>query len=243
MRFLLVFSRTAAVFTFVPIPGFRAGPDAARLLMSLTLAMVLTPLAPPLAVPTLGTLVWWVIQEFCLGLTVGVALSFVAEGTQTAAQMAGLQAGFSFASTIDPTTQADSSVLSVLTQLLSGVLFFSLGLHRQVIAIFVESLRTRPPGSYFLTPSAAAGIWRFGSAMFSMGVRLAMPVLALLLIIDVAFAVIGKFNAQLHLLSLAFPAKMLAGIATTAAALAAAPVLLNGFATQVMTSLAHLLTR
>ena len=45
-----------------------------------------------------------------------------------------------------------------------------------------------------------------------MGVRLALPVVALLVMVDVALALLGRLNAQLQLLSLAFPAKMLTAL-------------------------------
>jgi flagellar biosynthetic protein FliR len=43
-------------------------------------------------------------------------------------------------------------------------------------------------------------------------VRLALPVVALLVMVDVALALMGRLNQQLHLLSLAFPAKMLTAL-------------------------------
>ncbi len=45
-----------------------------------------------------------------------------------------------------------------------------------------------------------------------MGVRLALPVVALLVMVDIALALLGRLNAQLQLLSLAFPAKMLVAL-------------------------------
>ena len=45
-----------------------------------------------------------------------------------------------------------------------------------------------------------------------MGVRLALPVVALLVMVDVALALLGRLNSQLQLLTLAFPAKMLAAL-------------------------------
>ena len=51
-----------------------------------------------------------------------------------------------------------------------------------------------------------------GSNLFSVGVRLALPVVALLVMVDVALALMGRLNAQLQLLSLAFPAKMLVAL-------------------------------
>ena len=48
---------------------------------------------------------------------------------------------------------------------------------------------------------------RLGATLFSVGMRLALPVVALLVMVDVALALLGRINAQLQLLTLAFPAK------------------------------------
>ena len=58
-----------------------------------------------------GQLVVWAIPIIGFGLTVGLAVAFLTEGFQMAAQSIGLQAGYAYASTIDPTSQADASVL------------------------------------------------------------------------------------------------------------------------------------
>ena len=39
-----------------------------------------------------------------------------------------------------------------------------------------------------------------------------MPVVALLILVDVSLALLGKLNSQLQLLTLAFPAKMLVAL-------------------------------
>ena len=46
------------------------------------------------------------------------------------------------------------------------------------------------------------------SNLFSVGLRLALPVVALLVMVDIALALLSRVNAQLQLLTLAFPAKM-----------------------------------
>jgi flagellar biosynthetic protein FliR len=48
--------------------------------------------------------------------------------------------------------------------------------------------------------------------MFSVGVRLALPVVALLVLVDFALALLGRLNQQMQLLALAFPAKMLTAL-------------------------------
>ena len=45
--------------------------------------------------------------------------------------------------------------------------------------------------------------------MFSTGVRLALPVIAVLVMVDISLALLGRINSQLQLLMVAFPIKML----------------------------------
>jgi flagellar biosynthetic protein FliR len=152
-----------------------------------------------------------------------VAVSFLLEGVQMAAQMIGLQAGYSFASTIDPTTQADTTSLQLVAQLLGGSLFFALGFDRQVVRILAHSLESNPAGTYTLNGSTVDAITRLGSAIFVTGLQLAAPVLALLLLLDITFAVLGRLQPQLQLLSLSFSIKMLVGMAFLTAILSFFP--------------------
>jgi flagellar biosynthesis protein FliR len=145
-------------------------------------------------------------------MSIGVAIAIAMEVFTMGAQVLGLQAGYAYASTIDPNTQADSGVLLVFAQLVAGMLFFALGLDREVLRLFAESLVKAPPGVYRFGPEAGLSMIRLGSSMFSLGVRLALPVVALLMMVDVALALLGRVNSQLQLLHLAFPAKMLTGL-------------------------------
>jgi flagellar biosynthetic protein FliR len=119
-----------------------------------------------------------------------------------------LQAGFGFASTIDPTSGADSTVLITLAQLTAGLLFFSTGGDRMLVKVLADSLRICPPESFTLTRGWAEPIVRFSSTIFSAGLRLAAPIVALLLLADVSLAVLGRMQQQLHLVSLTMPVKL-----------------------------------
>jgi flagellar biosynthetic protein FliR len=213
--FLLTLARVSGMIAFVPIPGVSAGPEASRVVLALSLTSLLSPVWPVPVVdgPVVGTLLGWIAAEAAFGLTVGVAIAFLLEGVQLAAQMIGLQAGYSFASTVDPTTQADTTALQLMAQLLGGSLFFAFGLDRQLIRILAQSLETNPGGTYTLNGSIVDAVTRLGSAIFVTGLQLAAPVLALLLLLDIAFAVLGRLQPQLQLLSLSFSIKMLVGMA------------------------------
>jgi len=223
--FLLVLARVSGVIAFVPIPGLSAGPEVSRVVLALALTISLLPVWPAtnLTGALLGRLLGWIGTEAAFGLTIGLSVSFLLEGLQMAAQVIGLQAGYSFASTIDPSTQADTTTLQLMAQLFAGSLFFAFGFDRQVIHILARSLDTAPIGAYMLTGPKVEAITRLGSAVFSTGLQLAIPVLALLLLLDIAFAVLGRLQTQLQLLSLSFAIKTLTALAFLGAVLSFYP--------------------
>jgi len=106
--FLLVLARVAGVFVFVPLPGIKSGPEMARVVLSLGITFALFPQwsANRISEPDIGLLLTWMMAEAALGVTIGLAVAFVTEAFMLAAQFLGLQAGYAYASTIDPTTQA-----------------------------------------------------------------------------------------------------------------------------------------
>jgi flagellar biosynthetic protein FliR len=242
LGFLAVLARVMGVVSFLPIPGSRSGPDVVRIVFSLGLTVALYPLWP--AVPSVAAPIGWtaamLLSEAAFGITAGLFVSFLLESLLVAAQILGLQAGFSYSSTIDPTSQADSTVLQVAFQLVAALLFFVCGLHHQIIRAFAASLRTLPPGAFAVSADLLDLALKSGSAMLLLGVRLALPVVALLLLVDIAMALMGRINAQLQLLSLAFPAKMLAGLALLAALAPLVPVLFEGGAARTFQALERL---
>jgi len=210
LGFLLTLARVAGVFVFVPMPGIGGVVNPARVILSLGITVALYPLWPRIATyPAVGTLAMWLAVEAALGIGIGLAVAFVTEAFAMGAQAMSLQAGYAFASTFDPNTQADSAVVVVLMQIMTGLLFFTTGLDREVIRIFARSLEIYPAGQFVLTRGAAAQVLALGSTIFSTGLRLALPVIAVMVMIDISLALLGRVNAQLHLTVVAFPVKML----------------------------------
>jgi flagellar biosynthetic protein FliR len=237
--FLLVLARVSGFLVFLPLPVLRAAPESVRITLAVLVTVALFPVWPTLQTTEVpfGQLVVWAFSELGLGLAVGLAVAFLTEGFQMAAQSIGLQAGYGYASTIDPTSEADSSVLGVLSMLFTSMLIFSLGIDHQLIRILAASFTRFPAGSWTPSLQSMDGIVRLGSGMLSIGLRLAFPVIALLMLIDVALGLLGRIQQQLQLLSLAFPAKMLAALALLAVLAPALPRLFQVSAGHTMAAL------
>jgi flagellar biosynthetic protein FliR len=229
LGFLLTLVRLAGVFVFVPLPGLKSAVDPARIFLILGIAVALFPVWPhPAGDIRPGLFVLWIISEATLGVGIGLAVAFAIEAFMIGAQMIGLQAGYSYASTIDPSTQADTTVLVLLAQTIAAALFFAMGLDREVLRIFARSLETCPPGSFTLSRTSMEAILLAGSTMFSTGLRLALPVLAVMMMVDISLALLGRVNAQLQLLSIAFPVKMFVGLGLLGWIAVLLPALLRG---------------
>lgn len=212
--FLLVLARVSGSLVFVPIPGFNAAPAPVKTALAVGATVALFPLWPHIdpARVTAATLAGWAIAESTVGIAIGLTVAITLEAFVLAAQVLGLQAGYAYAQTVDPNTQADSGILLVFAQLMAGMLFLALGLDREVLRLFAQSLDRVPPGTMAFGPHSAEPMIRFASNIFSVGTRLALPVVALLVMVDVALALLGRLNSQLQLLSLAFPMKMLTAL-------------------------------
>jgi flagellar biosynthetic protein FliR len=224
MGFLFTLARVSGVFAFLPLASLRAAPEAAKILLSLAFTVILwSEWKAPAGVESISRIVAGLAGEMALGLAIGLIVAIILELFQVAAQIVSLQAGLGYASTIDPTSGADSTVLITLAQLTAGLLFFSSGGDRMLVRVLADSIRLCPPESFTLTRGWEEPIARFSSTIFSAGLRLAAPVVALLLLADVSLAVLGRMQQQLHLVSLTMPVKLAATMLLLSATLTFQP--------------------
>lgn len=208
--FLLTLTRVGSALVLFPIPGFREAPQTARVVLIVVTTICLFPVWPSVHLEAMdgGQFLWAILGETASGLILGLAMSFLSESFQIAAQTISMQTGFGFASTIDPSSQADSTVFQALTQLATGLMFFAFGIHHYLLRLFAASFDLFDPSKLNVVGITAGTIVSLGSSMFITGLRMGLPVMTLLLLIDLALAMLSRMQAHLQLLSLAFPVKI-----------------------------------
>jgi flagellar biosynthesis protein FliR len=233
--FLLVLSRVAGTFIFVPLPGIRSAPEAVRVVLILAITISLFPVWPVIpGDPAIVEFAGWIAVEAGFGLCIGLLIGLLTEAASMFGHLCGLHAGFSYVSTIDPTTQAESPVLSILAETVAGLLFITMGLHRYVIRIFAQSLETLPPGQFLLNPRWSEVVIHAASSVFSIGLRLALPVISLLVMVDVTLSLLGRIQSNLQIMHFATPLKMLASIALISIVLTLFPGIYGDYANRLL---------
>jgi flagellar biosynthesis protein FliR len=241
--FLLVLARISGVFVFLPLPGLQAGPSAAKITLSMVLTFGMYSRWPVLD-PVPGSMIQvagWMIAEAAIGVATGLAVAFIIESITFAAQAISTQAGFAYASTIDPNTEADSTVLIMLAQITAGLLFFTMGFDRVLLSVLARSLETHPPGAFTVSRASVEALVMLGSNIFTTGLHLALPLMTLLFLIDLSIGLLGHLNSQLQLIALAFPAKMIAALAALSLLVLLIPKLYQQLGAASLSALGRLL--
>ena len=228
--FLFTLARVSCVIAFLPLAAFRGAADTPKIFLALGFTMILWPewngpaiAQRNLADASIGRMVAGLAGEAALGFAIGLIVALVLEVFQIAAQMVSIQAGFGFASTVDPASGADSTVLLTLAQITAGLLFFTTGADRLLVRALADSLRLCPPESFAIRKNWANALIPFSATLLASGLRLAAPVITLLLLTDLALAVLGRVQQQIQLVSLTLPAKLAASMVLLALTMAFQP--------------------
>lgn len=243
LSFLAVLVRVSGIFAFVSLPGLKEGPEPIKAFFALAFTLALMPLWPALPAGTVPTGVYfgWMASEAAFGIAVGLCLAVVMEVFLLTAQVLSLQSGLSYASAVDPNSLADSGALTLTANLTAGLLLFATGLHRQILLALARSLEVLPPGSYTIQQATVLDLLKYSGTIFSTGLRLALPIMAFLFMLDMALSLLGRINPGLQLFSLSFPAKIFLTLFIYAQVLMLFPRVFERLATSCMTHIHRLL--
>lgn len=202
------FVRILAMFTAAPLLYHKSIPHRLKLAFAAVITLIIAPTLPPAS----GEPGWLLVQQLLIGLSIGLGLQLIFAAFEVAGDLLGLQMGLSFASFIDPQNSTSSPLIGSLLNLIATLVFLAINGHLMMIAGIAESFSVIPIGSD--SPSAANwhALALLGSEMFRVGLHLALPVLATMLILNLALGVLARAAPQLNIFAVGFPATILIGL-------------------------------
>ena len=219
LRLALVFARVSGVMVAAPVFGQKSVPVQVRVLLAALLSLILVGFAdgdlPPHAGHPVG-FVLAVAAEALTGLLIGYAVRFVFWTVEFAGEMIGFQTSLSMAQAFDPMTGAASNPLGKIITWAFLLLFILLDGPQSVVVALARSFLAVPLGGADLAASGPVLLsWTGG--FFETAIRLAMPFLVALFLVDVGLGVFARVVPQADLFSISLPLKLLAGIAISIA--------------------------
>jgi flagellar biosynthetic protein FliR len=130
-----------------------------------------------------------------------------------------IQIGLSGAALLDPVNQHQVPALGQLMQLMALAFMLGLDLHLVMLDALAASVHLVPVGAPLDTAAGLAALVQTGGTLFVLGLRFAAPVIAAVLVANVALAALSRAAPQLNILQLAFPVQIAIGLLTLLASI------------------------
>lgn len=214
-------TRILGLIAVAPLFGNRSVPARVKVGLGVMLALIVAPTVPalpaldPMSLPGLLILV----QQFIIGLAMGFAMRIVFSAVELAGTITGMTMGLGFATFFDPQSQGQSMVISQFMVLLATLAFLAVNGHLMLLSALAESFFTLPIASSGMGAPGFEQLASWGGRIFSAGVQLSLPMVAALLITNIALGILTRAAPQLNIFGIGFPITLSVGFIVIALAL------------------------
>jgi flagellar biosynthetic protein FliR len=211
--FLWPFCRILALFSSAPVLSHKTVPVRVRVALALLVTAIVAPGIAPLEVsPASAEGVMALIAQVAIGLCIGFMLRLVFAAIEFAGDMIGLQMGLSFATFVDPQNSNQTPLVGSFMSTLLMLLLLAVNGHLMVLAGVVKSFDTVPLDIGLMRLVDWHALALLGGTIFAAGLQIALPVLAAMLIANLALGVLTRTAPQLNLFAVGFPVTLMVGL-------------------------------
>jgi flagellar biosynthetic protein FliR len=212
--FLCVLARISGLVLVAPGP-WTAAPVRVRAAVVILLAFVATisplghgaelsdrPLTTALAITS----------EFAIGACMGMTVRLVVATAEIAGEFIAPQLGIGVAALFDPHLSVSETPIGTMYRNLALLIGVLVGLHRQVIGALLGSFHVLPPGEIVDSGQAAGAILALTTQSIEAGIRIALPTVAVLFLVQVALAFVARSAPALQIFSVGFAVTLGVGL-------------------------------
>ena len=212
--FALVATRIAGFVVTSPFPGQNVAASQ-RVTLFCVLTWLASTFAPEAGLPaTLDlSLVARGVLELGCGLLIGLAFYTVFFIADVTGATIGQATGLGSPSVLNPTLEAPDTVVGRIVTLCAMLVALAAGVHRVALAALLESFRAVPVGQVGALDGPMLGLVDLWVASFASGVRLAVPVVVVTLLVQLSLAIVSRSAPSLQIFSVGFTLLLASGIA------------------------------
>ena len=209
----LVFVRILAVMATAPIFSSQSVPVIAKIGLAALLAVLVSPTelgrsAPPPLPTELGTFLLAIGQEILFGVLIGFVSNLIFVMVTLASTMMSFQTGLQAAQLFDPLSNVTSTVLEQFYSLIAITLFLVVNGHHWLISGLARTFRVAPVGTFVLSQLTVDRLMTLTTEIFSIAMRIALPVAGALLLTDLGLGLMARAVPQIQVFFLGLPLKI-----------------------------------
>ncbi len=208
--------RVLALFSVAPVLSHRAIPTRIKMALAFCIAIVLMPnlATPPIGDVLTGAGIALLAQNIMVGVIIGFTVRIVFAALELAGEVIGLQTGLSFAGFFNPAMGVSQTAISSLMSLLALLMFIAIDGHLMLIYALSESFRLFPLTGDVEFPLSFDRVARLGGDVFAIGLAIALPFIAVMMLVNIVLGVLTRVAPQLNIFAVGFPLTILVGLGT-----------------------------
>jgi flagellar biosynthetic protein FliR len=208
------FFRVLALFGSLPVLSQRVVPMRLRVALAFFITVCAQASLPAMPVVPLDSAdaLLMLLQQVLIGLSLGFAVRMTFAAIELAGELVGLQMGLNFAGFFDPATGGEATAVSRFFGIIVSWLFIVINGHLLVVAALVQSFVAFPvgPEPFAFLRAVQPQVW--GAEIFSLGLWIALPLVAMLLFTNLVLGVISRVSQQMNIFAIGFPITVVVGL-------------------------------
>lgn len=211
---LLIFARMGGLVMTAPVFSSHRVPPQLRAAISVIMTMIVFPLVKPIPIENsiinFGLLV---VNEVIIGLVLGFTANMIFMVIQVAGELQDTQIGFGFAGVVDPNMGQSSAIIGQLQMIMMWIIFVAANGHHFLLKAVAESFILIPPGLGAFNVEGVNRMVTISAEMLMLAIKIGAPVVAAVLVADMAMGVLQRTAPQLNLMAVGFQVKIVVGVA------------------------------
>jgi flagellar biosynthetic protein FliR len=230
----LLLVRPGALILAAPTFGGTYAPAQVKIGLTLLLAIAL---APVVTVPPVGStvsLVGFTAHEIGIGVALGMSIRTLVAAAELGGHLAGFQVGLSYSAIVDPQSGVRNNILATLYANIATISFLATNAHHAFLRGLRDSYTALPIGLGHLSGSIPQAVTSMLGLIFTFGVRLAAPLVVVLVITEVALALIARAAPAFNLMAVGAPVRLIIGLILLGVVAPAAVSVLGGLSHSVL---------
>lgn len=215
---IMAFLRILSIFIFLPMLGEREVPPQLRIVLAIAVTIAVWPVLEKMAVAQpqaeawgAGTFLVASLWEVFFGVAMGFGARAVIYAAEAGADIAGVNMGFQAGAALTGSGSSGSE-LGKFYHWIAIMLILILNVHHDIIRTIIQSFESIPLGQPPSAQTLLHAITEIITGIFTMGLRIATPILVVQFLTTLALVAIARAVPQFNVFLVNFPLGFLLGM-------------------------------
>jgi flagellar biosynthetic protein FliR len=189
-------------------------PMSIKVAFGVILTVALAPILPVPPGVSVGSYegLWITLLQVAIGLSLGFCVQLVFSAISGAGELMSIQMGLGFATLIDPQQTESSMLLGRFLNLTALTAFIAGDGHLVLLHALFDSFTALPVSAAPLANPGWQALAEGGTIAFALAVRVALPIIAIMMIVKLAFAVLARTAQALNPFAVGISATLVVGL-------------------------------